>query len=171
MVSGSCSLATHEQVRVFRASGRPARAIDPLAIAIGDDDAERVLAWAAPLLNDGPVLVYATAEAAAVQAVQSTLGVAQVGELVERTLARIAVGLVERGVRQLVVAGGETSGAVVQALGVQQMTIGPQIDPGVPWTAARSPVCAGEVLHLALKSGNFGATDFFTKAFERIATP
>jgi len=54
---------------------------------------------------------------------------------------------------------------------VQRRTIGPQIDPGVPWTAARSPVCAGEVLHLALKSGNFGATDFFTKAFERIATP
>ena len=171
VVSGSCSLATNEQVRSFRASGLPARAIDPLAIANGDDDAERVLAWATPLLNNGPVLIYATAEAAAVQAVQAKLGVAQAGELVERTLARIAVGLVERGVRQFVVAGGETSGAVVQALGVQQMTIGPQIDPGVPWTAARSPVGVGGTLHLALKSGNFGAPDFFTKAFERLAAP
>jgi 3-dehydrotetronate 4-kinase len=72
-------------------------------------------------------------------------------------------------VRQLVVAGGETSGAVVQALGIERMTIGAQIDPGVPWTAAPSPIGGGVVLHLALKSGNFGAEDFFTRAFARLA--
>jgi len=111
------------------------------------------------------VLVYATADPAAVQRVQAELGAARAGALVERALARIAFGLVERGVRRLVVAGGETSGAVVQALGVTQLAIGAQIDPGVPWTAARSPAAGGEWLHLALKSGNFGSTDFFTKAF------
>ncbi|MEI6116882.1 MAG: nucleotide-binding domain containing protein, partial [Burkholderiales bacterium] len=83
-------------------------------------------------------------------------------------LARIACGLVQSGVGQLVVAGGETSGAVVQALGITQLQIGPQIDPGVPWCAAKSPV-AGGTLHVALKSGNFGSPDFFTRAFGGIA--
>jgi uncharacterized protein YgbK (DUF1537 family) len=67
------------------------------------------------------------------------------------------------------VAGGETSGAVVQALGVRHMRIGPQIDPGVPWTAVRTPVGGAQMLHLALKSGNFGTVDFFSKAFARLA--
>ena len=75
------------------------------------------------------------------------------------------------GVRQLLVAGGETSGAVVQALGIQRMTIGPQIDPGVPWTLSASKACGGEHLHIALKSGNFGSTDFFNKAFAMLKTP
>jgi uncharacterized protein YgbK (DUF1537 family) len=109
--------------------------------------------------------VYATAESADVKAVQAHLGAARAGEMVEQALSNIAVGLVERGVRQLVVAGGETSGAVVRELGVRQMLIGPQIDPGVPWTAVESPACEGEALHVALKSGNFGTDDFFTKAF------
>ena len=86
--------------------------------------------------------------------------------MIERTLAAIARGLVERGVRQLVVAGGETSGACVQALGISQLRIGPQIDPGVPWCHAR---VNGQGLHLALKSGNFGAGDFFTKSFSLLA--
>ncbi len=116
----------------------------------------------------GPVLVYATAAPDAVRAVQAKLGVAQAGELVERTLAAVARGLVATGVRRLVVAGGETSGAVVQALGVERMAIGPQIDPGVPWTTVESAACAGETVHLALKSGNFGTTDFFAKAFEQL---
>ena len=111
------------------------------------------------------MLVYATAEPEAVKAVQAQLGVAAAGELVEHALAAIARGLVDAGVRQLVVAGGETSGAVVQALGITQMVIGLQIDPGVPWTSARS----GEnTLHLALKSGNFGSPDFFTQAFAQL---
>ena len=170
VVCGSCSQATNAQVQHFMQSERPAVAIDPLALASGQDVVTQVLRWAQPLLASGPVLIYATAEPAAVQAVQAQLGVARAGELVEQALSRIAVGLVQLGVRQLLVAGGETSGAVVQALGVQQMAIGPQIDPGVPWTAASSPVCVGQPLHLALKSGNFGSTDFFTKAFARLET-
>lgn len=169
VISGSCSLATNAQVQDFRQRGGAAFAVDPLAVASGADVAAQALAWARPLLPGGPVLVYATAEPAAVKAVQARLGVARAGELVEATLSRIAAGLVEAGVRQLVVAGGETSGAVVQALGVRQMAIGPQIDPGVPWTAARSTAAGDAPLHLALKSGNFGSTDFFTKAFACLA--
>ena len=91
------------------------------------------------------------------------------GALVEHTLARIARGLVERGVRRLIVAGGETSGACVQALEVAQMQIGPQIDPGVPWCHAQSPAAGAGGLHLSLKSGNFGSDDFFTKALTVLA--
>jgi uncharacterized protein YgbK (DUF1537 family) len=163
VLSGSCSVATNRQVQAFIAAGRPAMTIDPLRLAAGHDVAAEAVAWAAPLLAKGPVLVYSTAAAQVVKAVQGQLGVDAAGALVERALAAIARGLVDAGVRQLVLAGGETSGACVQALGVAQMQIGPQIDPGVPWCWGRDD--AGRAVHLALKSGNFGADDFFTKAF------
>ncbi|SEB11818.1 3-oxo-tetronate kinase [Variovorax sp. YR216] len=165
VVSGSCSLATNRQVADFVAAGRPALAIDPLQIAAGIDVVSKALEWAAPLLERGPVLVYSTADASAVKSVQGRLGVEEAGAMVERTIAAIARGLVERGVRQLVVAGGETSGACVQVLGIAQLQIGAQIDPGVPWCHARSDAAGGAGLHIALKSGNFGADDFFSKAF------
>jgi uncharacterized protein YgbK (DUF1537 family) len=169
VVSGSCSLATNAQVVHFKRNGGLSFAVDPLALAAGVDVVGQALAWAGCHTGDGVLLVYATAESAAVQDVQAQLGVARAGEMVERALSDIALGLVERGVRQLVVAGGETSGAVVRALEVTQMAIGPQIDPGVPWTAVQTPASGGETLHIALKSGNFGTTDFFTKAFEQLA--
>jgi len=166
VVSGSCSLATNRQVQHFIASGRPALGIDPLRIAAGVDVVAETLAWAAPLLESGPVLVYSTAESGAVKSVQGRLGVEEAGAMVERTIAAIARGLVAHGVRQLVVAGGETSGACVQALGIAQMQIGAQIDPGVPWCHAMSDAAHGAGgLHIALKSGNFGTDDFFSKAF------
>ena len=173
VISGSCSLATNRQVQAFIASSRPALALDPLHIAeqlaAGVDVAAEALAWAAPLLPSGPVLIYSSADANAVKSVQARLGVEEAGAMVERTLASIARVLVERGVRQLVVAGGETSGACVQALHITQMQIGPQIDPGVPWCHAKSDAAwdaAGQGgLHLTLKSGNFGGDDFFSKAF------
>ena len=165
VVSGSCSLATNRQVAAFIAAGRPALAIDPLRIAAGEDVAARALAWAAPLVKVGPVLVYSTADSAAVKAIQGQLGVDEAGAMVERTIAAIARGLVGLGVRQLVVAGGETSGACVQALNITQLKIGPQIDPGVPWCHAQSDASHGEGLHITLKSGNFGTDDFFTQAF------
>jgi len=167
VVSGSCSQATNRQVAHFKSTGRPALAIDPLQLAErGDDAVASVLAWARPLLQDGPVLVYSTADANAIQAVQSRLGVNEAGAWVEHHLAAIARGLVaECGVRQMVVAGGETSGACVQALDVSQLQIGPQIDPGVPWCHAPSELAPGGGLHLTLKSGNFGTDDFFTKSF------
>ncbi|RYY87150.1 MAG: four-carbon acid sugar kinase family protein, partial [Comamonadaceae bacterium] len=168
VVSGSCSVATNGQVAHFIASGRPAYAVDPLRLAAGDDVAAEALAWAAPLLAGGPVLVYSTAEPGAVKSVQGQLGVAAAGAMVEHCIAAIARGLVARGVRQLVVAGGETSGACVQALGIAQLQIGPQIDPGVPWCHARAEAAGGEGVHIALKSGNFGSEDFFGKAFGRL---
>ncbi len=165
IVSGSCSAASNAQVAAFLAR-HPGRgfAVDPLRVAAGDDVAVQALAWAAPMLGEEPLLVYATAQPEAVKAVQAALGVEQAGTLIERTLARVAQGLVERGVARLVVAGGETSGACVQALGVKQLRIGAQIDPGVPWCQAFTG--EGKPLHLALKSGNFGSADFFDKAFE-----
>jgi len=169
VVSGSCSQATNGQVAHFQSTGRPALAIDPLELARstrqGADVVEHALAWAAPHLASGPVLVYSTAEPDAVKAVQAQLGVEAAGALVEHTIAAIARGLVAQGVRQLVVAGGETSGACVQALGITQMQIGPQIDPGVPWCHAHTDLAP---VHLTLKSGNFGTDDFFTKAFTQL---
>ena len=134
VVSGSCSVATNGQVAHFKALGRPALAIDPASLMHGQSDTvvQQVLAWAAPLLKDGPVLVYSTAEPYAVKQVQAQLGVAEAGALVEHALAAVARGLVDAGVNQLVVAGGETSGACVQVLDIAQLQIGPQIDPGVP---------------------------------------
>ena len=168
VVSGSCSVATNGQVAHFKALGLPARAIDPASLMHGHSDAvvQQVLAWATPLLQEGPVLVYSTAEPDAVKQVQAQLGVAEAGALVEHALAAVARGLVQAGVQQLVVAGGETSGACVQALGIAQLQIGPQIVPGVPWCFA--PTATGGV-HIALKSGNFGTADFFSKAFTVLA--
>ena len=174
VVSGSCSLATLRQVAHFLSAGRPAFVVDALRLGAGDDVAAEALAWAAPLLCGGPVLVYSTAEIQAIKSVQERLGVEDAGLLIENCMASIARGLVQLGVRQLVVAGGETSGACVQALGITQMQIGPQIDPGVPWCHAFSEYARdgngkgkskGKGLHLTLKSGNFGTDDFFSKAF------
>ena len=162
VVSGSCSTATNAQVHEFVAAGGLAIAIDPLAIQSPDAAARTILAWCDGALAKGTPLVYSTAEPRSVKSVQDRLGAERAGSLVESVLAKVAAGLVERGVRRLVVAGGETAGAVVQALGVEKLRIGPQIDPGVPWCAAS---VKGDVVHLALKSGNFGAPDFFTRAF------
>ncbi len=173
VVSGSCSLATNRQVKAFIAAGLPALAMDPLRMAGGADVVSEALSWAEPLLKTGPVLVYSSNDSTAVKAVQQQLGLEAAGALVERTLAAVAQGLIALGVRQLVVAGGETSGACVQALGITQMQIGPQIAPGVPWCFARLPAAVGasapEGLHITLKSGNFGTDEFFTHAFNVLA--
>ena len=165
VVSGSCSAATHAQVAAFLGAGGEGFAIDPMQLAAGRDLAAEALAWAQPRLGTAALLVYATAEPAAVRAVQQQLGADAAGALVEQALSHIALGLVEAGVGQLIVAGGETSGACVQRLGIAQLRIGPQIDPGVPWCHAATPARAAG-LHLALKSGNFGGPDFFHRAFE-----
>jgi len=167
VVSGSCSQATNRQVAHFKNAGRPAFALDPLHLqGSWDNLVQEALSWAKGHLNAGPVLIYSTATPESVKAVQSQLGVETAGHQVEQALAAITRGLVELGVRQLVVAGGETSGACVQALEIVQLQIGPQIDPGVPWCYAHSPV--GDV-HITLKSGNFGTDDFFLKAFTWLA--
>ena len=163
VVSGSCSQATNRQVANFKASGRPTFLIDPLHLkGSWEDLVQEALAWAQGHLATGPVLVYSTATPESMQAVQSQLGVEAAGHQVEQALAAIARGLLQQGVHQLVLAGGETSGACVQALSIEQLQIGPQIDPGVPWCHAHTPMGG---VHITLKSGNFGTDDFFTKAF------
>ena len=165
IISGSCSVATNAQVARMKAL-HPAFKVNPAALANGDDVVGAALRWAAGHLPQGPVLVYATAEHADVKAAQAALGADQAGALVEDALSRIAVGLVELGVRQIIVAGGETSGAVVKALGVSGLRIGPEIAPGVPWTTTLG---RAESLVLALKSGNFGGPDFFLTAWDKLA--
>ena len=110
------------------------------------------------------VAVYSTASPQAVTTTQSQAGAHRVGTRLEALLAALARALVERGARRLVIAGGETSGACVQALGVERLRIGVQIDPGVPWCHA-APALARDGMLLALKSGNFGGVDFFERAF------
>ena len=165
VIAGSCSIATQKQVEAMRAHA-PAFHVDPLRLARGAPVVADALAWAADRVGQGPVLIYATALPETVKAVQAELGVERAGGLVEDALAGIAHGLVALGVGQLIVAGGETSGAVVKRLGISGLRIGPEIDPGVPWTSAlRQEQGTAPALALALKSGNFGSDDFFLKAW------
>ena len=161
VLSGSCSEATNVQVAAMSAT-RPSYQLDPATLAEDEGQVEAALDWAEANLGQGPILLYATASPEAVSAAQEMLGRAQAGALVEQAMAGLARGLLRLGVRRLVVAGGETSGAVVSALGLRRLAIGPEIAPGVPWTfAGDSPTIA-----LALKSGNFGGPNFFAEAFE-----
>lgn len=160
VISGSCSQATLAQVAAMRAQ-YPTFEVDPMALAAGRRVASDALEWAASRLGDAPLLIYASAPPERVRAVQEALGRDRAGSLIEDALAEIARGLIALGTRRLIVAGGETSGAIVQALGITGLRIGPQIDPGVPWTTS-----LGEpTVALALKSGNFGREDFFVRAF------
>ncbi len=162
ILSGSCSVMTRAQVDAVK--GRwPNFSLDALTL---DEDKKRVveevLAWIDGLDASMPFLVYSSADPADVAEVQKKLGRDRAGLLVEEAMGIIAAEIVKRGVRRLVVAGGETSGAVVKSLGVAAIRIGREIDPGVPWCKT-----IGDVnLSLALKSGNFGNRDFFTRAFE-----
>jgi uncharacterized protein YgbK (DUF1537 family) len=169
ILAGSCSQATRAQVAAAIKAGIPAYKIDPLALEAGRVGANDLVAWAVKQPAGGPLLIYSSAEPSDVQAVQETLGRDAAGHLVEATLAATAVGLCANGFSRLVVAGGETSGAVVNGLGVTTLEIGPEIDPGVPWTRAVPGTAAGQPLVLALKSGNFGAGDFFVKAWSKLA--
>jgi uncharacterized protein YgbK (DUF1537 family) len=160
VVAGSCSRATLGQIGLAR-DHVPVLELDALATPDAAALAAQALGWVeGKLAADRPVVIAASATPERVAALQAKLGRDAAGALVEEAVATIAAGLVARGVGRLVVAGGETSGAVVQRLGVTSLRIGPEIDPGVPWTYANPTG-----LHLALKSGNFGARDFFLKAF------
>ena len=161
VVAGSCSRATLGQIGLAR-DHVPVLELDALATPDAAALAAQALGWVAgKLAADRPVVIAASAPPEKVAALQAKLGRDAAGALIEAAMAAIAEGLVARGVGRLVVAGGETSGAVVQRLGVTALRIGPEIDPGVPWTFAEP-----RGLHLALKSGNFGARDFFLKAFD-----
>jgi len=167
VLAGSASKATNAQVAEWRASS-PSFRVDPIALSRGEPVVDSAVEFVqAHFKKRETVLIYATSSPDEIKAVQKELGVEKAGHLVEDALATIARRLHHVGVRKFVVAGGETSGAVVQALNVRTLRIGPQIDPGVP--ATQSIGANDEApLALALKSGNFGTTDFFTKALKAL---
>jgi uncharacterized protein YgbK (DUF1537 family) len=161
VLSGSCSRATLMQLGRAR-EHLPVFELDPLATPDAAALAKGALDWAEGKLGATPIVIAASAPPDKVAAIQARFGRDEAGALIEDAMALIAAELVERGVRRMIVAGGETSGAAVARLGVRSLRVGPEIDPGVPWTLAEG---SGPPLMMALKSGNFGAPDFFTKAF------
>jgi len=172
IISGSCSVATNAQVGHFILAGGKARALDPFDLAADSgDQVEKAVQWAEAEWNRNPaqpLLMYSTTQPDKLKDAHQKLGVERSGQLVEHALSQIARALIQRGVGQLAVAGGETAGVCIRALEVEQVQIGPQIDPGVPWCYGVSQLKPDAGIHLALKSGNFGTTDFFTKAFQML---
>ena len=163
VLAGSTSKATNGQVAAWLKAGRPAFRIDPLAIARDEPVVAQAVAFAD---REETVLIYATSSPEQVAVVQRELGAEQAGAMIEEALGQVAAQLQDKGWRRFVIAGGETSGAVVQALQVKGLRIGRQIDPGVPATVAFGGTTA---LALTLKSGNFGSVDFFAKALACLA--
>lgn len=164
VLSGSCSTASQRQVAEYL-KRHPGLALDPAKLMDGSLTVDDAMAWIAA--QDGAVpIIYSTADPATVTGAQQRFGRAEVAAKVEHFFAKLARRLADNGVRRIVVGGGETSGAVVEALGVNSLGIGAEIDPGVPALVAER----NGPLGLALKSGNFGTDDFFEKAVERIGT-
>ncbi|WP_026282884.1 3-oxo-tetronate kinase [Rhizobium sp. 2MFCol3.1] len=164
ILAGSCSTATRRQVSVAIKAGTPALKLDPLDIAAGRTTVDSVVDWVASITDAIP-LVYSSSDPEDVRRAQQALGRDRAGELVEHLLGEVAFRLTSLGYCRFLVAGGETSGAVVNRLDVQALFIGPEIDPGVPWTVS---IGREEPLALALKSGNFGGDDFFLRAWDLV---
>ena len=164
VLSGSSSAATLVQVAAMKAKC-PACAIDVTELAVNKEkQVTEIVTWAISKLKSSQILIYASAPPEKVSEIQSRFGREQAGEMIENAIAAIAKDLARAGVRRFVVAGGETSGAVVAALGIKGLEIGAQISPGVPATLSY-----GEPRYaLALKSGNFGGPDFFAEALEAL---
>ena len=154
-LSGSCSQATRAQV-AEHARAHPVLKLDPDAVMAGRMDAGEVADWL--MAQEGLPLAYSSADPDEVRSAQDRHGGAAIAAAFEALFAEVARRLVAGGVTRLITAGGETSGAVVEGLALSQLEIGPEIAPGVP------AIRAGDNLTLALKSGNFGAADFFTRA-------
>lgn len=163
VIAGSCSTATQGQVAMMR-ERHAALKLDVEAMRSGGA-VDRAIEWASGRIGEEPLLIYSTASPEEITATRARFGGA--GARIEEALADIARRLVDDlGARRLIVAGGETSGAVVKALGLKQLRIGPEICPGVPWTTAETR--DGRTLALALKSGNFGEPDFFLAAWGKL---
>ena len=133
-----------------------------MQVASGTQTAQQIADWVLAATGDKPPLVYSSDDPEAVRMVQDKLGREQAGTLVEHLLAEVSVLLRDAGYARFIVAGGETSGAVVEALGARALAIGPEIAPGVPWTRS----VGTPDLALALKSGNFGGPRFFMDAMD-----
>ena len=160
-LAGSCSQATLQQIARAEAV-MPVLHLDPDRIIAGADEARRALDWATPRLADGPVLIASSSTPDQVAALQARHGRDAAGHAIEQAMADIAEGLVKAGIKRLIVAGGETSGAVVDRLKIPGFLVGVEIAAGVPVLRAVGAE-AGDML-LALKSGNFGGAEFFSDA-------
>jgi uncharacterized protein YgbK (DUF1537 family) len=160
-LAGSCSQATLQQIANAEKT-MPVLHLDPERVVAGKDEAGRALAWAKTRINQGPILIASSSTPEEVAALQSRHGRDAAGHAIEQAMADIAEGLVQSGVRRLVVAGGETSGAVVDRLRIPGFLVGAEIAAGVPVLRAVG-AANGEML-LALKSGNFGGPEFFSDA-------
>jgi uncharacterized protein YgbK (DUF1537 family) len=159
VLSGSGSSATLAQVRHLSRLV-PHRQVDAVILASDDGALTELVDWARAHSRKGHVLIYSTTTPEATANAQQVLGRAEAAAVLERAFGTVARALASDGVRAFVVAGGETSGAVLDAIGVKTLGFGGEIEPGVPWTYSLDP----EGFHLALKSGNFGSVDFFAKA-------
>jgi uncharacterized protein YgbK (DUF1537 family) len=162
VLSGSCSAATLAQLDNIP-HDVPRRRVDPAALAEDPHALSTLLEWARDQARISPHFVlYSSADAADVARVQARLGRSEAAFVIEDAFQQLARVVADAGVRVFVVAGGETSGAVLQALGIRSLEFGRELAPGVPWTRSLDP--AGYCL--ALKSGNFGGTDFFVRALQ-----
>ncbi|MBL4614283.1 MAG: hypothetical protein JKY27_05355, partial [Magnetovibrio sp.] len=158
VLAGSCSEATRAQISNAVSDGMPAFHLDVEQLAKNGDHLKEATTWA--MSQTQTPIVYASSAPDRIADIHQKLGQHKAGQLVEDALSQIAVSLRDDGVRRFVVAGGETSGAVVSALNIKALQIGPQIAPGVPWTASLDE----DPIALALKSGNFGGARFFSDA-------
>ena len=161
VIAGSCSERTRAQIDTFRQS-RPCFLLDPVAIAEGQDVVAEALDFARKNMTDGPVLIHSTASPEEVSRAQKHLGKELAAEMTEESLSTIAEGLIGLGCRQLIVAGGETSGAVVRRLGITTSRVGREVAPGVPWLTTD----ADDELAILLKSGNLGNPRLFLDAWD-----
>ncbi|MGO7860850.1 3-oxo-tetronate kinase [Rhizobium ruizarguesonis] len=161
IVAGSCSKATLRQLDIAERS-MPVLRLDPERLLAGPDEIAAAISWAGDRISAGPVVIAASAAPETVSRLQSLYGREASGHAIETATSIITAELVERGVRRLVVAGGETSGAAVDRLAIPAFLIGPEIAPGVP--VLRTVGNAQGDMLLALKSGNFGGEDFFAAA-------
>ena len=163
ILSGSCSEMTIIQVKNFIQRGAAAFQLDPIDLA--ENGVKKVLDWLSPQDFTKNIIIYATSEPDTVKKVQAELGVDMAGKIVEQGLSECAIAARELGIKNFIIAGGETSGAITKALNIRQLDIGIEIAPGVPWTFSGK---RNNQIALSLKSGNFGSEEFFTEALSKL---
>jgi uncharacterized protein YgbK (DUF1537 family) len=166
VLAGSCSRRTLEQVAYFRERW-PSVRVPVERLMRGENVGAEVIGWFAAQSSDTPLLIYTSAAPDALTTGRDCADEVSIGRRIEAVFAAIAQELIAQNVSSLIIAGGETSGAVVAGLGISALKIGPEIVPGVPWTQVIGAGPAAGVC-LALKSGNFGPPEFFIRAFERL---
>ena len=163
ILSGSCSEMTIIQVKNFIQRGAAAFQLDPIDLA--ENGVKKVLDWLSSQDFTKNIIIYATSDPDTVKKVQAVLGVDMAGKIVEQGLSECAITARELGIKNFIIAGGETSGAITKALNVRQLDIGIEIAPGVPWTFSGK---RNNQIALSLKSGNFGSEEFFTEALSKL---